>query len=418
MGAGRPARRAASRVSEVARIAITAIAAGGAGVGRLDGMAVFVPRTAPGDEVEVTLRRHRRHGEGRLRRLVAGGPARIEPRCLHYTKDACGGCQLQHLPLDEQRRAKREIVVQALRRLGGREAEVEPVVPSPADWGYRRKLTMTLRQVRGAWIGGLRGYDDPDAVFDLTECHIVDPAIVAAWHEVRAVLGLLPSVGECRAVFVRTEQGVALNLVGLPGDWPQAAAFVSRCPSLVAARTEGPDGVRGIAGAAEATGAFVQVNAAMAALVQAHVLSLLGAVQGSDVVDAYGGQGDLALALSELGARVTLIELDPEATSQATRRLQGRAQVVTARVESALPDALPADIVVLNPPRTGVDARVCQALEAGGASTLVYVSCDPATLARDLGRLPSWQLRRVTPFDMFPQTAHVETVCLLTRTPA
>jgi 23S rRNA (uracil1939-C5)-methyltransferase len=132
------------------------------------------------------------------------------------------------------------------------------------------------------------------------------------------------------------------------------------------------------------------------------------------VVDAYAGAGEVAVALAARGVRVTAIELDPEASAACAARLGARSRSVTGRVEDALGAALPADVVILNPPRAGVDARVTARL-ASDASVrgIVYVSCDPATLARDVARLPAWRVARLTAFDMFPQTAHVETVCEL-----
>lgn len=407
----------ATLVSESATVTIDSIATGGAGVGRLDGMAVFVPRTAPGDEVRVTLHRRKRHAEGRLRQLVTASARRVEARCPHYDTDRCGGCQLQHLDIAAQRDAKRDMVQQALRRIARRDIVVDDVVPSPLQWRYRRKLTLTLRQNGEGWRGGLRPFDDPDKVFALGDCHIASDAIIRAWQEVRAGLTLLPPGAEFRAELLEAPDGVSLTLIGGGELWADAQVqeFLARCPSLAGLRLEGPYGGRLLRGSGSR--AFVQVNPAMAAIMEAHILALVAAGPSQRVIDAFGGRGERAARLAASGARVTLIELDAEATQEASRTLGASVRVITARVEEALPDALPADLVVLNPPRTGVDARVCDTLEGASKDTgrLIYVSCDPATLARDLSRLPSWKLERVTPFDMFPQTAHIESVCLLSR---
>ncbi len=400
---------------ETATVTIDSIASGGAGVGRLDGMAVFVPRTAPGDRVTVALSRRKRHAEGRLRQILEASPARVEPPCQHYVTDRCGGCQLQHLGIADQRAAKRDMVQQALRRIAKRDAAVDEVVPSPLEWRYRRKLTLTLRPSPAGWRGGLRPFDDPDRIFALDDCLIAAESLVAAWHEVRGAAECLADVDEVRAELLQGDGGVSLNLIGLPATWPRCDEFLARCPSLVSVRSEGAHGVAVLRGDAASSGAFVQVNPAMAQVMQSHILSLAAVTPGLRVVDAYGGRGDVSADFVKAGAKVTLIELDYEATRSAKERLGQSARVVTARVEDALDDALPADLVLVNPPRTGVDARVCDSLESAEVSRLIYVSCDPATLARDLARLPSWRLERVTPFDMFPQTAHVETVCLLTR---
>ena len=133
------------------------------------------------------------------------------------------------------------------------------------------------------------------------------------------------------------------------------------------------------------------------------------------VVDAYSGTGDTAVALAEWGAKVTAIELDADAAHYCASRLPEGSTSLRARVEEALPALLPADVVLLNPPRAGLDSAVTDTLEQSSPRprSLVYVSCNPATLARDLSRLPGYSIQSVAAFDMFPQTAHVETVCEL-----
>jgi 23S rRNA (uracil1939-C5)-methyltransferase len=133
------------------------------------------------------------------------------------------------------------------------------------------------------------------------------------------------------------------------------------------------------------------------------------------VIDGYAGMGDTAVPLAEGGATVTAIELDPEAADVCRRRLPNGSRVVVGRVEETLPSILPADLVILNPPRSGVHERVAAALAAAEPlpRAVIYVSCNPATLARDLTRMPAFEVVSLLGFDMFPQTAHVETVCEL-----
>jgi 23S rRNA (uracil1939-C5)-methyltransferase len=167
---------------------------------------------------------------------------------------------------------------------------------------------------------------------------------------------------------------------------------------------------------------FAQVNTEMAEVLRAYVLHKARSFNPKSVVDAYSGAGDLAVVLSMDGVTVTAIELDPEAAEWSATKLTGSSRAVKGRVEDELPSALPADLVILNPPRAGVDSRVAATLEAEAARLrgIIYVSCNPATLARDLSRLPSYRIESLRSFDMFPQTAHVETVCELhpTGTPA
>jgi 23S rRNA (uracil1939-C5)-methyltransferase len=138
------------------------------------------------------------------------------------------------------------------------------------------------------------------------------------------------------------------------------------------------------------------------------------------VVDGYAGTGDTAARLAAAGVRVTALELDADATAVSARRLPPGSRAVAGRVEDTLGAALPADVVIVNPPRAGLHERVPAVLEGAGSGhrALVYVSCNPATLARDLARMPGHEVVALRSFDMFPQTAHVETVCeLVRRTP-
>lgn len=402
-----------------ATVRIESIAAGGAGVARVDGLVVFTPRTAPGDLVEIDFAKRDRLGHGRVARIVEPSPDRVVPRCAHYDDDRCGGCQLQHLSIDSQREAKRRIVVDAMTRIGRRTVEVAPVVPSPTDWEYRNKLTLTIRWRGGEWRAGLHQWDDVDRVFALRECPITHPRVVEGWRAVLRAGDALPRQPELRGAVRLVGDTLAFILEGV-ARWPRARDFAARVPEFGIVRwfdvASRPHEVRDIEGERPAT-AFGQVNSAMAARLHADVVDAALATGPRTVVDGYSGDGATAIPLASSGVRVIAIELDREASAHAARGLPAGSLAVCARVEEALPSYLPADVVILNPPRTGVDARVCAALEdARGphAPRVIYVSCNPATLARDLTRLPSYRVAHVQPYDMFPQTAHVETLCVLT----
>ncbi len=430
--AGRSGSRAAPRT---ATVRITSIAAGGAGVARVDGLVVFVPRTAPGDLVDLTYVQKDRLGHGRVVRVVEPSPARVAARCRHFERDRCGGCQLQHLDDAAQQEARRHVIADALARIARRPVDVPPVIPSPSPWGYRNKLTLTLRREGGRWHAGLHQWDDVDRVFALEECPITHPAVVAGWHAVLASQHFLPPVPQLRGAVRLSGDALGVVLEGVP-RWPQARDFAERLTS--AATTIGRGAPRGVEvirwidlegrhhdvldlAPQRPPASFEQVNPAMAARLAHDVVSLVRTHEPSTVIDAYAGAGETAAALAALGVRVTAIELDPEAAQHAAQRLVPPSTVVEGRVEDVLAAHLPAEVVILNPPRAGVDARVCAALEAAAQAPapsaaprgVVYVSCNPATLARDLARLPSYDIAGVQGYDMFPQTAHVETVCHL-----
>jgi 23S rRNA (uracil1939-C5)-methyltransferase len=397
---------------------LTGIAAGGDAVGRTEGMVVFVPRGAPGDVGLVSLTASRRFARGRLESIEMPSTDRVSPPCPHYTADHCGGCQIQHLSYDAQLRAKASIITEALRRIGRRDVTDVHVEPSDAQWRYRRKLTLHLRRVGRSWIAGLHPYDDAAAVFDLVDCPITDERIMAVWAELRAAFEHLPDEPMLRAAVRLVPRGAAFVVEG-GAAWPRADALFAAVPSLVQLWWKPDHGrMRRLAArTSESHGgaSFTQVNARVAARLQAHVIERARSYAPRRVVDAYAGAGATTLSLIASGSTVTAIELDADAVAQFAEQVHAPSRAIVGRVEDHIAAALPADVVVLNPPRGGVDARVAESLQsvARAPAAVLYVSCDPATLARDLSRMSRYRLAAVRAYDMFPQTAHVETVCEL-----
>ena len=404
---------------EAVTVSIDSIAAGGDGVGRNSGLVVFVPRTAPGDVVTAEISGKGRFARGALRDIVMPSPDRIEPPCPHYTRDKCGGCQLQHLTYEAQLRAKQAIIGDSLQRIGKRQVAAPAIEPSPKDWRYRTKLTLAMRRRGARWIAGLHPYDDPVRIFALADCPITNREVVASWHEIMAADAYFPDANELRGSVRITTGGPTFVMMG-GASWGAREQFLKATPSLSAVWWEPADDKprrvisdKRIERAPSAS--FAQINSEMAEILRAYVIERARACEPRSVIDAYAGAGHTAVALSESGARVTAIELDADASSWSAARLRAPSRAIRARVEEALPGVLPADLVLLNPPRAGVDTRVTTTLEkeAGHLRAIIYVSCNPATLARDLSRLPSYRIQSTHAFDMFPQTAHVETVCEL-----
>lgn len=397
-------------------VRIESIAAGGDGVGRLDGLAVFTPRTAPGDLVEVSTRQQGRLARGRLLRILEPSPQRVAPRCRHYDGDRCGGCQLQHLSIEGQQSAKQRIVQDAFTRIARRQVQLPGIVPSPSAWEYRSRLTLAMRWRNGAWIMGLHRFDDVDAIFDLHECPITDPRIVDAWSSIRQASRWLPRAPELRATVRLTGSGLALIVEG--GEaWTQGREFAGALPMFSVIRWR-PSRGAAIAivdrrSAATPEQSFDQVNPPVAAAARLEIVERALGGSPATAVDAYAGLGATALALAGRGVTVTAIESDSAAARFAADHLPANARAVAARVEDVIAEWLPADVVVLNPPRAGVDPRVTEALQAKLVPRVMYMSCDAATLARDVSRLPAYRVASLRAYDMFPQTAHVEVVCEL-----
>ncbi|MEK6611439.1 MAG: TRAM domain-containing protein [Gemmatimonadota bacterium] len=406
-------------MSDVVTLEITSIATGGDGVARHEGLVVFVSRTAPGDRVRARLATKGRFARGTLVDIEQPGPGRTAPACLHYERDRCGGCQLQHLDLDAQRAAKSFIVRDAFARIGKRDVALPEVRGGADGFRYRRKLTLALRWTGSGWRAGLHRAGAPDEVFALENCLITDALVVDGFRDVLARgARLLPRARQLRASLRRSGDDLLLVIEG--GEhWPRARAFADAVSMVAATWWVSDHGVRRLVldrrTVRDPGASFAQVNAAVAAQLAAHVESLVMAHAPATVVDAYAGTGDLAVSLAARGVAVTAVELDDAASTWCAERLVAPSRAIAARVEEVMAGLLPADVVLLNPPRAGVASVVTDVLASSDPRprAIVYVSCDPATLARDVARLPGWRVASLVCFDMFPQTAHVETVCEL-----
>ncbi|MEO8576606.1 MAG: class I SAM-dependent RNA methyltransferase [Gemmatimonadales bacterium] len=409
-------------MSQMITLEIESIAAGGDGVGRSNGLVVFVPRTAPGELITARISGKGTFARGMLRTIARPADERIEPACPHYTIDKCGGCQIQHMTYSSQLRAKQRIIRDAMERIGKRKTSLCEVRPSPEEWRYRSKLTLAMQQMStGEWIAGLHPYDNPSRIFALKDCPITDSGIVATWKDIMNQARFFPPSQSLRGSVRITGDGPVFVMMG-GTKWPNSADFFASVKSLAAAWWENEDGARRIVGDRRPTrslqppvASFAQINKEVAVELRRHVVATVSAYSPKVLVDAYSGAGDTAIAFARKGIKVTAIELDNDSARWCALRLPEGSVSLRARVEEALPNLLPADAVVLNPPRAGADQRVTEVLESAEVKpkVVVYISCNPATLARDVARLPSYRVNSIVPFDMFPQTSHVETVCEL-----
>jgi 23S rRNA (uracil1939-C5)-methyltransferase len=350
------------------------------------------------------------------------------------------------MPVSEeaQRDAKRRFVVDALQRIGKlRDVEVEACVSSPAPLHYRNKIELTFGTIEGRPVVGYHAAHDPARLVEVEACAIGDARLTEALDVVRArlrdgALALRPGRLVLRASGAGAGVLVGFRDAGEPfPDGPETArALQERLPTLrgvvrliSAPGRRGGTRVETLSGEPwiedvllgrtyrVPAGTFLQVNAPAAELLARHVVE--GAGRPASVVELYGGVGAIGAAIAETGAVATIVDADPdaiacgrEATASDSRVRFVRADVLRFLGET---DDRP-ELVVADPPRTGFGPGVAEALARLGPARIALVSCDPATLARDAARLVArgYRVERVRPFDLFPQTAHVEAVAWLT----
>ena len=396
------------KIGDRIRTKIGDVAFGGDGVGRSEDRVVFVSFTVDGDEEEVEITEVRkRYARGRLIHIIAPSEHRETPRCLYYTR--CGGCRMQHIAYPYQLELKRRQVAETFRRIAKISlAIVAPAIASPRPYGYRGKAEFHLAGVRGApWRLGLMGLASHDIV-EVDRCEIVDESINRKYRSFREAIrrGLLHPRNE-RQLFWSDE----------PGEPPAEAASGSSIAREM---------VRTVLGKRITVpyGGFFQANVALVGALVEQVAAMSALSGCETVVDAYGGAGLFSLFLGPRAGRIFLIEGDREAVRCARLNLSGegftRAEVHPGDVADVLENEfaareVTADVVVLDPPRDGCGKGVVDAVSAMRPERIVYVSCNPATQARDVGLLAErgYDLRLLQPLDMFPQTAHVEVIALL-----
>ncbi len=433
-GPGAEGRHSEAGDPYVPSVHIRALGSDGAGVGDLpDGRVVFVHRTAPGDEISLRLtHQKRRWARGKLFEILHAAPNRTEAACPYYAK--CGGCTLQHISYEDQLSWKARFVQDALERIGGLEVTVPPVEPSPASRSYRSRVTFTLlRLAGGRVVAGFHHLTNPKRIVDVEDgCILPDPAIATTWTQLRSAWGdaarRLPAGRRLRLTLRAVDEGVILVVDG--GNGPgRADVLLKEVDGLVAVWSTDSKGIPRLLdgqavvhetrlGEAIRTSptTFLQVNVEAADELQRWVHEVAHVESGTRVVDAYCGVGLYGRHFARAGARAVGIEQDPRAAKTAGRDAPDGYTVLSGTVEECLSEVLPADVAIFNPPRAGVDARVTDMLHHGGPERMIYVSCDPATLARDLARLRlAYQVSEIRAFDLFPQTSHVETVVVLER---
>ncbi|MEJ2301507.1 MAG: class I SAM-dependent RNA methyltransferase [Anaerolineales bacterium] len=390
---------------------------GGEVLGRLpDGRAVFVPFALPGERVRVRLvEEKQRYARAELLEVLEAAPARSSPLCIHF--GVCGGCHYQHMPYQKQLEAKAEILRDQMQRIGKiSDPPIKPTVASPRDYYYRNHIQFHLTEE------GRLGFHEAlsKQVFPIQECHLPIDSINEVWPrlEVEPIPGL-------QRVNLRSgaDEDVLVVLESEDALLPEFS--VEELPVSVAHL--GPAGTQVLAGSDHvvmevlghlfrvSAGSFFQVNTPMAEKMVEHLLTYLSPEPNDTVLDVYAGVGLFSAFLAPKVERLFAIEAAPIACDDFVVNLEefNNVDLYEGKAEEIVPIlGIQPRVIIVDPPRSGIDKIALDGIIDLGPEVLAYVSCDPATLGRDAKRLTAggYQLVQATPFDLFPQTYHIESV--------
>jgi 23S rRNA (uracil1939-C5)-methyltransferase len=447
------------RRGETLELSVDDLAFGGEGVGRADGYVVFVRGGLPGDRLRVRLIEARgRFGRAVIEEVLTPSPDRVPAPCSYFGQ--CGGCRLQHLAYSAQLAFKSKQVRDCLERLGGLgEFELRPILPAPEPYGYRNKMEFTIAG-EPATVG-LHAAERYDVVLDIERCLLQSETMNALLDEFRRqVRDRALSVWEPRSErgllrFVMMRDGrntgqAMVNVVAAAPDvetlTPVADALHARVPAtasvvlnVTAKKASVAVGseehlLRGRDHIIESLGdvrfqvsanSFFQTNTRQAERLFALVESACELGGDETLLDLYSGTGAISLLLARRVRAVYGIELAAAAVADAIRNARANGidncTFLAGEVRHVLPELIAqgvrASVVVADPPRAGFHPKALSALAALAPARIVYVSCNPSTLARDVGDLvrQGYRLEWVQPVDMFPQTPHIEAVARLHR---
>jgi 23S rRNA (uracil1939-C5)-methyltransferase len=446
---------------EEIEVKIDRIAFGGKGIAEHDGFKIFVADTCPGDLVRIGVGKVKKnYAEGKVQELIKPSDQRIEARCAHF--DTCGGCKFQFLTYEDQLTMKEQQVKDAAERLGGLSGDlVLPVIGCEDPWYYRNKMELSFGPGPDETV--MLGFYPPGyhyEVFDLKECHLQTEDMAELVEKVRNWAnekGLKHHdskknpKGFLRNFTIREGRNTGERMVILTttlGEFPEQDSFVDLFGYMTSVYWTTVKQEKGsktvfttnhLAGKPELTEslklenddelkfdilplAFFQTNTKQAQVLYSKVIELAGLTGEETVFDLYCGTGSIGLFCAHAAKKVIGVEINESAVknarSNALRNEIGNAHFYCGPVEKSLDDLEDKpDIVIVDPPRNGLGEKVVTKTAAFNAKRIVYVSCNPTTLARDLKTFAElgYKTESIQPVDMFPHTAHIECVCVLTK---
>lgn len=443
------------KTGDIIDLSITGLGSGGEGIGAVDSFKVFVEGVLPGEVVRARLSTVKKsYGKAAVVDIIEPSINRVQPVCPVFGR--CGGCQVMHLAYHAQLATKRQQVVDALARIGHLpDVDVATCCPSPNEIGYRNKVQTAVVGSRRSPVVGFYSKGSHD-VIPIDRCYIHCSAGEEVFEEVQRqikTVGIDPynektDKGTLRHIVIKSainSGGVLVVLVTTGRQQRQvqalADAIIATSPVVhgvvesvnrrksnvilgsdfqtLAGKGTIQESIAGLTFTISPA-AFFQVNTLQAEQLYRHAIAL-GNIAGKRILDAYCGVGTLSCLVAGEAKNVVGIEVVPQAITDANANAAlnhiSNCQFICSTVEKVIDIADDIDTVFLNPPRKGCDPTVLETLIRKGPEHIVYISCNPATLARDLAILNEggYTIGTVTPFDMFPQTMHVESVVGLTK---
>ena len=399
-------------------------------MGRLDdpltgtgGRAVFVPFGLPGERVSITLTAEKKNfARGEIIEILEVSKDRIQPKCIHFGE--CGGCHYQNLLYEKQLIAKTEILIDQLKRIGKIEnPPVQAMVACPNPWNYRNNIQFSL------YHDGRLGFQmaNSNRVIPISECHLPEPSINSFWPQLKFDPGT-----DIERVSLRAGNGDDLMLTLESGSPEPPELEIEAGISVTHLYDENTVVIAGtdhiILRVLErdfkvSAASFFQVNTIMAEKMVNHLLTNLPVSMSATLLDVYCGVGLFSAFFAPKCGRVIGIESSGSACEDFVVNLdefdnvelyEGLAEEVLPNLVEKIANAL---YVIVDPPRAGLDKQVVDEILKLDPQLIAYVSCDPSTLARDAARLINggYKLREVTPFDLFPQTYHIESISLFEK---
>ncbi|MBT2727575.1 23S rRNA (uracil(1939)-C(5))-methyltransferase RlmD [Bacillus sp. ISL-75] len=431
----------------------------GEGVGYFKKQVVFVPGALPGEEVVVEATKiNPKFAEAKIKKIRIKSPHRVLPLCPVY--DQCGGCQLQHLKYDQQLKEKRDIIIQSLERhtkVDINKLEIRETIGMEDPWGYRNKSSFQVKAIDGKVLAGLYGLNSHQLI-NIDECAVQHAQTNEATSEVKRILeelkipiyneksrkGIIRTIvtrvgiqtGELQIVLITTQKElpkVEVIIQEIQKRLPNVKSIVQNIngqkTSLIfgdeTLPLAGEDFIQETLGDLQfelSARTFFQLNPVQTVKLYNEVKKAAALTGQEKVLDAYCGVGTIGLWLADQAAEVRGMDVITESIEDAKKNAKRHGFTNTKYVPGKAEEVLPKwvkkgwkpDVIVVDPPRTGLEGQLIQTILQAEPKKLIYISCNPSTLAKDIQNLSAkYEVKYIQPVDMFPHTAHVECVCVL-----